>query len=81
MRMLRPLVFELIIPDGRLVIEEKLLGIEKRPDQIFIRFTSEGLWRWLFFLGILAQGSRVHRSAFAMEIPDPYFQLFRAGSS
>tara|TARA_B100001113_G_scaffold330765_1_gene306622 strand:+ start:740 stop:868 length:129 start_codon:yes stop_codon:yes gene_type:complete len=42
--MFRLLVFEIVIPVGQSVVEEKLLGIEKRPDQIFIRFTSEGLW-------------------------------------
>ena len=80
-KMLLPLVFELVIPDGQLVVEEKLFGVEKRPDQIFIRFTCERLWRGLFFLGFLTQGRRVLRGSFSIKIPYPNLQLFRFGSS
>ena len=80
-KMLLPLVFELVMPDGQLVVEEKLLGVEKGPDQIFIRFTCECLWRGLFFLGLLTQGRGIRRGAFAIKITYPNVQLIRSGSS
>ena len=79
-KMFLPLVFELVIPDGQLVVEEKLLGIEKSPDQVFIRFACECLWRGLFFLGLLTQGRGIHRGAFSIKITYPYVQLIRSGS-
>ena len=80
-KLLLPLVFELVIPDGQLVVEEKLLGVEKSPDQIFIGFTCECLWRGLFFLGLLTQGRGIRRGAFSIKIAYPNVQLIRSGRS